>query len=196
MVLSVLRYHPTHDLTGHRSACRSGACPACCWPPRPCSQGTGQTGGPRPRAAGPPRAGPPPAGPSAGLRDQRNVGRPDRLIKRRHAGGAGDGAPWANAPRGIQPEPPNGRSLVRRASAARRRPVPGVDPKTLAAAGIATPTASAEIDADTYKLKRIIHAGADPEQPRGQRRRPRALLRRQPRDTEKPSASSTSRRAR
>src|SRR6516165_9946137 len=64
-------------------------------------------------------------------------------------------------PRGIQPSP-DGKSLYVALSGSPPAG-PGVDPKTLPppdrnADGIG------EVDADTYKLKRIIHAGADPEQ--------------------------------
>src|SRR5215510_6206281 len=64
-------------------------------------------------------------------------------------------------PRGIQPSP-DGKSLYVALSGSPPAP-PGVDEKTLpppdrSADGIG------EIDADTYQLKRIIHAGNDPEQ--------------------------------
>jgi len=64
-------------------------------------------------------------------------------------------------PRGIQPSP-DGKSLYVALSGSPPAG-PGVDPKTLPppdrnADGIG------EVDADTYKLKRVIHAGADPEQ--------------------------------
>src|SRR5262245_38960995 len=64
-------------------------------------------------------------------------------------------------PRGIQPSP-DGKSLYVALSGSPPAP-PGVDEKTLpppdrAADGIG------EIDADTYQVKRIIHAGNDPEQ--------------------------------
>ncbi len=64
-------------------------------------------------------------------------------------------------PRGIQASP-DGKSLYVALSGSPPAG-PGVDPKTLPppdrnADGIG------EVDADTYKLKRIIHAGADPEQ--------------------------------
>ncbi len=64
-------------------------------------------------------------------------------------------------PRGIQPSP-DGRSLFVALSGSPPAP-PGVDEKSLpppdrAADGIG------EIDADTYQVKRIIHAGNDPEQ--------------------------------
>src|SRR6476660_2729872 len=64
-------------------------------------------------------------------------------------------------PRGIQASP-DGKSLYVALSGSPPAG-PGVDPKTLPppdrnADGVG------EVDADTYKLKRIIHAGADPEQ--------------------------------
>ncbi|PYR38778.1 MAG: hypothetical protein DMF93_15530, partial [Acidobacteria bacterium] len=64
-------------------------------------------------------------------------------------------------PRGIQASP-DGKSLYVALSGSPPAP-PGVDEKTLpppdrAADGIG------EIDADTYQVKRIIHAGNDPEQ--------------------------------
>ncbi|MGH9143225.1 MAG: cytochrome D1 domain-containing protein, partial [Vicinamibacterales bacterium] len=64
-------------------------------------------------------------------------------------------------PRGIQASP-DGRSLYVALSGSPPAG-PGVDPKTLPppdrnADGIG------EVDADTYTLKRVIHAGADPEQ--------------------------------
>ena len=70
-------------------------------------------------------------------------------------------APLGKRPRGIQPSP-DGKSLYVALSGSPPAG-PGVDPKTLPppdrnADGIG------EVDADTYKLKRIIHAGADPEQ--------------------------------
>jgi YVTN family beta-propeller protein len=70
-------------------------------------------------------------------------------------------APLGKRPRGIQPSP-DGKSLYVALSGSPPAG-PGVDPKTLPppdrnADGIG------EVDAETYKLKRIIHAGADPEQ--------------------------------
>ncbi len=70
-------------------------------------------------------------------------------------------APLGKRPRGIQASP-DGKSLYVALSGSPPAG-PGVDPKTLPppdrnADGIG------EVDADTYKLKRIIHAGADPEQ--------------------------------
>jgi YVTN family beta-propeller protein len=70
-------------------------------------------------------------------------------------------APLGKRPRGIQVSP-DGKSLYVALSGSPPAG-PGVDPKTLPppdrnADGIG------EVDADTYKLKRIIHAGADPEQ--------------------------------
>ena len=70
-------------------------------------------------------------------------------------------APLGKRPRGIQPSP-DGKSLYVALSGSPPAG-PGVDPKTLPppdrnADGIG------EVDADTYKLKRVIHAGADPEQ--------------------------------
>jgi len=70
-------------------------------------------------------------------------------------------APLGKRPRGIKPSP-DGKSLYVALSGSPNAG-PGVDPKTLpppdrSADGIG------EVDADTYKVKRIIHAGADPEQ--------------------------------
>src|SRR3954468_6954729 len=70
-------------------------------------------------------------------------------------------APLGKRPRGIQASP-DGKSLYVALSGSPPAG-PGVDPKTLPppdrnADGIG------EVDADTYKLKRVIHAGADPEQ--------------------------------
>ena len=71
-------------------------------------------------------------------------------------------APLGKRPRGIQVEP--GRQVaVRRAQRLAARAGPGVDESTLpppdrSADGIG------EVDADTYKVKRVIHAGNDPEQ--------------------------------
>lgn len=70
-------------------------------------------------------------------------------------------APLGKRPRGIKPTP-DGKSLYVALSGSPNAG-PGVDPKTLpppdrSADGIG------EIDADTYKVKRIIQAGADPEQ--------------------------------
>ena len=70
-------------------------------------------------------------------------------------------APLGKRPRGIQVSP-DGKSLYVALSGSPAAG-PGVDPKTLPppdrnADGIG------EVDADSYKLKRIIHAGADPEQ--------------------------------
>ena len=70
-------------------------------------------------------------------------------------------APLGKRPRGIQASP-NGKLLYVALSGSPPAG-PGVDPKTLPppdrnADGIG------EVDADTYKLNRIIHAGADPEQ--------------------------------
>ena len=71
-------------------------------------------------------------------------------------------APLGKRPRGIQAEPRR-QVAVRRAQRIAASAGPGVDPKTLPppdrnADGIG------EVDADTYKVKRVIHAGADPEQ--------------------------------
>jgi YVTN family beta-propeller protein len=70
-------------------------------------------------------------------------------------------APLGKRPRGIKPSP-DGTSLYVALSGSPNAG-PGVDPKTLpppdrSADGIG------EVDTDTYKVKRIIHAGADPEQ--------------------------------
>ena len=70
-------------------------------------------------------------------------------------------APLGKRPRGIQPSP-DGKSLYVALSGSPPAP-PGTDesklpPPDRSADGIG------EIDADTYKLKRVIHAGADPEQ--------------------------------
>src|SRR5437763_1273915 len=70
-------------------------------------------------------------------------------------------APLGKRPRGIKVSP-DGKSLFVALSGSPNAG-PGVDPKTLPppdrnADGIG------EIDAATYKVKRIIHAGADPEQ--------------------------------
>ena len=70
-------------------------------------------------------------------------------------------APLGKRPRGIQPAP-DGKSLFVALSGSPNAG-PGVDPKTLPppdrnADGIG------EIDADTYNVKRVIHAGNDPEQ--------------------------------
>jgi len=70
-------------------------------------------------------------------------------------------APLGKRPRGIQPSPDT-RSLYVALSGSPNAG-PGVDPKTLpppdrSADGIG------EVDADTYKIKRVIHAGNDPEQ--------------------------------
>src|SRR5262249_44611971 len=70
-------------------------------------------------------------------------------------------APLGKRPRGIQPSP-DGKSLFVALSGSPSAP-PGVDEKTLpppdrSADGIG------EIDADTYKVKRVMHAGNDPEQ--------------------------------
>src|SRR3954454_18206847 len=70
-------------------------------------------------------------------------------------------APLGKRPRGIQASP-DGKSLYVALSGSPNAG-PGVDPKTLpppdrSADGIG------EIDADTYKVKRVIHAGNDPEQ--------------------------------
>ena len=70
-------------------------------------------------------------------------------------------APLGKRPRGIQPSP-DGKSLYVALSGSPPAP-PGTDesklpPPDRSADGIG------EIDADTYKVKRIIHAGADPEQ--------------------------------
>jgi PQQ-dependent catabolism-associated beta-propeller protein len=70
-------------------------------------------------------------------------------------------APLGKRPRGIKASP-DGKSLYVALSGSPSAG-PGVDPKTLPA-----PDRSAdgigEVDADTYKVKRLIHAGADPEQ--------------------------------
>jgi YVTN family beta-propeller protein len=70
-------------------------------------------------------------------------------------------APLGKRPRGIQVSP-DGKTLYVALSGSPNAG-PGVDPKTLpppdrSADGIG------EVDADTYKVRRIIHAGADPEQ--------------------------------
>jgi YVTN family beta-propeller protein len=70
-------------------------------------------------------------------------------------------APLGKRPRGIQASP-DGKSLYVALSGSPSAP-PGVDEKTLpppdrSADGIG------EIDADTYRVKRVIHAGNDPEQ--------------------------------
>src|SRR5215217_7344358 len=70
-------------------------------------------------------------------------------------------APLGKRPRGIQASPDG--TLLYVALSGSPPAGPGVDPKTLPppdrnADGIG------EVDADTYKLNRIIHAGADPEQ--------------------------------
>ena len=70
-------------------------------------------------------------------------------------------APLGKRPRGIKTSP-DGKSLYVALSGSPNAG-PGVDPKTLpppdrSADGIG------EVDADTYKVKRIIHAGNDPEQ--------------------------------
>src|SRR5204862_6339390 len=70
-------------------------------------------------------------------------------------------APLGKRPRGIAVAP-DGKSLYVALSGSPNAG-PGVDPKTLpppdrSADGIG------EVDADTYKIKRVIHAGADPEQ--------------------------------
>src|SRR5262245_34894864 len=70
-------------------------------------------------------------------------------------------APLGTRPRGIQPSP-DGKSLYVALSGSPSAP-PGVDEKTLpppdrSADGIG------EIDADSYKVKRVIRAGNDPEQ--------------------------------
>ena len=70
-------------------------------------------------------------------------------------------APLGKRPRGIKASP-DGRSLYVALSGSPNAG-PGVDPKTLpppdrSADGIG------EVDTTTYKLKRLIHAGADPEQ--------------------------------
>ena len=70
-------------------------------------------------------------------------------------------APLGKRPRGIKPSP-DGKSLYIALSGSPNAG-PGVDPKTLpppdrSADGIG------EVDADTYKVKRVLHAGADPEQ--------------------------------
>src|SRR3954453_5768971 len=70
-------------------------------------------------------------------------------------------APLGKRPRGIQASP-DGKSLYVALSGSPPAG-PGVDPKTLpppdrSADGIG------EIDADTYQVKRVIHAGNDPEQ--------------------------------
>ena len=70
-------------------------------------------------------------------------------------------APLGKRPRGIRPSP-DGKSLYVALSGSPNAG-PGVDPKTLpppdrSADGIG------EVDADTYKVRRVIHAGADPEQ--------------------------------
>lgn len=70
-------------------------------------------------------------------------------------------APLGKRPRGIQASP-DGKTLYVALSGSPPAG-PGVDPKTLPPADRAA-DGIGEIDADTYKLKRIIHAGADPEQ--------------------------------
>ena len=70
-------------------------------------------------------------------------------------------APLGKRPRGIKPSP-DGKSLYVALSGSPSAP-PGVDEKTLPPPD-RTADGIGEIDADTYKLKRIIHAGADPEQ--------------------------------
>src|SRR5882757_4861385 len=70
-------------------------------------------------------------------------------------------APLGKRPRGIQPSP-DGKTLYVALSGSPPAG-PGVDPKTLPPAD-RTADGIGEVDADTYKLKRIIHAGADPEQ--------------------------------
>jgi YVTN family beta-propeller protein len=70
-------------------------------------------------------------------------------------------SPLGKRPRGIKASP-DGKSLYVALSGSPNAG-PGVDPKTLpppdrSADGIG------EVDADTYKVKRVIHAGADPEQ--------------------------------
>src|SRR5437762_1154657 len=70
-------------------------------------------------------------------------------------------APLGKRPRGIKVSPDRKSLYV--ALSGSPNAGPGVDPKTLpppdrAADGIG------EVDADTYQLKRVIHAGADPEQ--------------------------------
>src|SRR2546428_418056 len=70
-------------------------------------------------------------------------------------------APLGKRPRGIKASPDRKSLYV--ALSGSPNAGPGVDPKTLpppdrSADGIG------EIDADTYKIKRVMHAGADPEQ--------------------------------
>ena len=70
-------------------------------------------------------------------------------------------APLGKRPRGIQVTP-DGKSLYVALSGSPPAP-PGTDesklpPPDRSADGIG------EVDADTYKVKRVIHAGADPEQ--------------------------------
>src|SRR5207253_3604320 len=64
-------------------------------------------------------------------------------------------------PRGIQASP-DGKSLYVALSGSPPAP-PGVDEKTLPPPD-RTADGIGEIDADTYQVKRIIHAGNDPEQ--------------------------------
>lgn len=70
-------------------------------------------------------------------------------------------APLGKRPRGIQLSP-DGKSLYVALSGSPPAP-PGVDPKTLPPPD-RTADGIGEVDADTYRIKRIIHAGADPEQ--------------------------------
>lgn len=70
-------------------------------------------------------------------------------------------APLGKRPRGIQVSP-DGKSLYVALSGSPPSP-PGTDPKTLPPPD-RTADGIGEVDADTYKIKRIIHAGADPEQ--------------------------------
>ena len=70
-------------------------------------------------------------------------------------------APLGKRPRGIQASP-DGKSLYVALSGSPSAG-PGVDVKTLPPADREA-DGIGEVDAETYKLKRIIHAGADPEQ--------------------------------
>ena len=70
-------------------------------------------------------------------------------------------APLGKRPRGIQPSP-DGKSLYVALSGSPPAP-PGIDESKLPPPD-RTADGIGEIDADTYKVKRIIHAGNDPEQ--------------------------------
>ena len=147
----MLRYHPTHDLTA--SFRLAAAASALLLIGAACSQE------PAKPAAAPPAAAAAPAPPPAVRVYVTNEASGDLTVIDGDTQTVMATAPLGKRPRGIKASP-DGKSLYVALSGSPNAG-PGVDPKTLpppdrSADGIG------EVDADTYKVKRVIHAGNDP----------------------------------